>query len=287
MSFYFSYKTLVSNDCKKKLKRLERLCIPYFLWPVIYFFLNKYLIKYFKIKTRITITIIDLKLQLLYGFKYIFSLWYQWNLIFITISFILIILIFPKHYNFILIILSIISFIYQYNGKNFLYFSKYKPYITLSLGRILEILPSSIIGFIIASSGIMKYLKKNRLKTIAICIYLCYLIIFYDIFKQIKGYQYCGIKMFLFSICVFIIFALFPSDKIKNKKLIKFIKQITNHTAGVYYLHIPVFNCTESYIKYINNRTMKGCMINYLICYCFCFIGNLIFGRTILSNLFI
>ena len=44
MSFYLSYKTIVSNDLKKKLKRLERLLIPYIIWPIIIFFLNNFLI---------------------------------------------------------------------------------------------------------------------------------------------------------------------------------------------------------------------------------------------------
>ena len=46
MSFYFSYKTLISSNYKKKFERLQRLFIPYFLWPIIVFLLNKlYLLK--------------------------------------------------------------------------------------------------------------------------------------------------------------------------------------------------------------------------------------------------
>ena len=62
---------------------------------------------------------------------------------------------------------------------------------------------------------------------------------------------------------------------------------ITNHTAGVYYIHIPLHSFTESYIKEFNKKTIKGCVINYLICYLVCFIGNIIFGKTILRHLFI
>lgn len=125
MSFYFSYKTLISNTPKKNSKRFERLFVPYFVWPIIIFFLNKCLIHFFKIKIKNNLTIDDLKRQLLLGYEYIFSLWYQWTLIFMTIFFILIIFIFKKDYNFILIIISIISFIFQYNGKNYQYFKQY------------------------------------------------------------------------------------------------------------------------------------------------------------------
>jgi fucose 4-O-acetylase-like acetyltransferase len=43
MSFFFSQRTLSSSDYKKKIQRLERLCIPYFLWPIIIYYLNKLL----------------------------------------------------------------------------------------------------------------------------------------------------------------------------------------------------------------------------------------------------
>ena len=58
----------------------------------------------------------------------------------------------------------------------------YKVYIFATVGRTIEILPCSIIGFIIASSGILIYLEKNKLKTIIICIYIIYLLVYYDIF---------------------------------------------------------------------------------------------------------
>ena len=64
------------------------------------------------------ITLNDLKEQLLFGHVFILPFWYQWNLFFITIFFILIILLFRNKYNLVLILICITSFIYQYNGKN-------------------------------------------------------------------------------------------------------------------------------------------------------------------------
>ena len=101
MSFYFSHKTLISKDYKKKLERLKRLIVPYFLWPIIVFFLNKILRKFFKIKD---ISFIQLKFQFLCGFNFIYSLWYQCNLIIITIFYMLIILIFKRFAYLVLII---------------------------------------------------------------------------------------------------------------------------------------------------------------------------------------
>ena len=133
----------------------------------------------------------------------------------------------------------------------------------------------------------MNFFSKYRLKIIIICIYICYILIYCEIFIQLNGFGVSGIKMFIFSICIFIIFTLFPSEKIKNKIIIKILKQITNNTAGVYYMHLSVFYYTRFYIKSIGQQTIKGCMMNYLICYCISLIGNFIFGRTILRHLFV
>lgn len=81
MSFYLSYKTIVSNDLKKILKRLERLLIPYILWPIIIFFLNNFLLIKIIPKSKI-LTFNDLKFQLLFGTEYMDTFWYQWNFIF-------------------------------------------------------------------------------------------------------------------------------------------------------------------------------------------------------------
>ena len=68
--------------------------------------------------------------------------------------------------------------------------------------------------------------------------------------------------------------------------MIKIIKIITGHTGGVYYLHLTVYSYFKNYIKPIGKGTTKGSVIIYLICYIICFIGKIIFGKTILRNLF-
>ena len=100
------------------------------------------------------------------------------------------------------------------------------------------------------------------------------------------GFLYGGIKYYLDAICVFLLFSMFPSEKIKNKLVIKLIKTITRYTGGVYYLHIPVSRYISHYSISVRNRTVKGCVNIYLTCYIICFIGNLVFGKTKLRNLF-
>ena len=284
MSFYFSYNTLISSNYKKKFERLQRLFIPYFFYPIFVFFLNKLLLKYSITKNEIKLK--HLKHQLLYGTGYIVVFWYQLDLIFITICFILIIFIFRKYCNLIFIIIAITAFIYQYNGKNRLFFSKYYDGRQHTFGKFLEIIPYTVTGFLISYSSIINYLKKHRLKTIIICIYIIYFISNYKVFNYVKGFDYNGVNLFLKSICIFFSFAMFPSEKIKNKILIKIIKQIISYTPGIIFLHIEVIAYISYYITSIKKRTVISCVIVYLISYLICFVGSLIFGKTKLRHLF-
>jgi hypothetical protein len=100
------------------------------------------------------------------------------------------------------------------------------------------------------------------------------------------GFEHNGIQFFLVSICIFISFAMFPSEIIKSKIIIKIIKKLTNHTAGIYFIHVKLAINISEYIVPIKKRTINGCAIIYLLCYFICLIGSFIFGKTKLRHLF-
>ncbi len=215
MSIYFSYNTLINSDYKKKFERLIRLIIPYILWPIIIFYLNR-ILRYFKyIKSIITVKL--LIKQLLIEAPIIGALWYQWVLIFMSVLINIIILIFKNSYNFILIQLSIVAFIYQYNGKNQHFIKNYDIDNKRTFGRIAEIMPCAFMGFFIASSGIMIFFRKYRLRVFVVCALVNYFIIKYDIFITNTGAGYAGVKLYIVSICIFFGCAVFPSELVKNK----------------------------------------------------------------------
>ena len=147
-------------------------------------------------------------------------------------------------------------------------------------------IPFSVIGFLLASQEIIKYLKQFKLKTFLVLIFIIYTLFNYNIFTPGKGTAYQGVKLYLISISIFICLAMFPSEKIKNKIFIKIIRRITNHTAGIYCLHLIVFSYLKEYFFIFKNRTLNGCIINYLICYLICLIGTFFFANTKLRHLF-
>ena len=78
-----------------------------------------------------------------------------------------------------------------------------------------------------------------------------------------------------------------PLDNIKNKKINQLIIVITNYTGGVYYLHTKIQDILSPKLLIIKNKTLIGCLLNYIICYNICLIGIKIFGKTKLKYLFI
>ena len=114
-------------------------------------------------------------------------------------------------------------------------------------GRIVETLPYSISGFMIAHFSFISYLKKNKIQSIYILIFILFLVIKYDIFINLIDFCYSGIKSHIICLCIFIIFNFIPIDNI-NYNL---INHISKFTSGIYYLHLPVMSYLERYIVLI------------------------------------
>ena len=98
--------------------------------------------------------------------------------------------------------------------------------------------------------------------------------------------NYFGINLNIQACCIIFIFSLFPNDKIQNKYIKKFLILLTNHTAGVYYLHISIKYYFIPLLDIIKKGTFLGVIINYIICYFICFLGMKIFRKTRFKYLF-
>ena len=140
-----------------------------------------------------------------------------------------------------MIIISILISIYNYLGYNDYIFSNYTHEVEHSIKPLLICLLYSITGFFFGSINLCDKLKKY----IIIIIYLA-LILYHFIKNKEKlvkvFYNYFIFIIDLTSSCMFIIFAILPFDKIKNKTSISCIKQITRYTGGIYYLHYDIMH---------------------------------------------
>ena len=285
MSFYLTHKSLLSLNLKAIIYRLLRLLIPYIGWPMIVMKLNHIYNK--KHHTNYPDTYRQLKLQFLWGKPIIGQLWFQWHLIVFSIFFIIIIFIFRKHTLFILHLLLISVFVVQYKGFDY---NKYLINFPNESKRTLRFFFGAatfpIIGFTLGFCNIIDYLGKRKIKTLVISVIIYYILENYQIFHNTRGFGYVGIELNIKSLCLIFIFSSFPSEKIKNKYLSKFIIVITNYTAGVFYLHIVIQRYFSDYFNDLKRGTFRGLFIDYIICYFICFFGMLIFGKTPIKHMF-
>jgi len=287
LSFYYNYNTLVSFNTKKKIYRLIRLLIPYVLWPLIIFVFsklnNKLNNKYRKFQYLTSFDILIFQLLTGQGQR-LFHFWYLFDLINTTVLFMGIIILFRKKHLFIINLFLIFSYFIQYSE----YHRKIVPYFRgiEGLRREIEILPFAVVGFTLNALNILKILENYKFNSFIICLLIYNITFDYEIFIKIFGISYHGIKVNILSICVVIIFYLFPSNKIKNKYLINILTFIINYSGGIFYLHQVVHFFFKPYYKEIRYGTFNGVIQIYFISYIISMIGANIFYKSQLKFLF-
>jgi hypothetical protein len=284
ISFFFGYKLFKSKNISKIKIRFERLLIPYFIWPIIIWSLNNLLSLLFMKTYKISFK--DLILQILTGHVFMRVLWFQYDLIFFTLLMAIIHLLFyEKLISYILINLKFLSLFLQYSNYNIILFSKYNFIKKYPFGRFFEIVPYCIIGYILASLSLVHILSKNRI--ISINIFLSFLIlnIKHKIFFEIRGFFYQGLKLYISSISIFSIFSLIPNEIFANKYIVKLIELISIHTAGIYFIHLPLYNYFRIFLL-AKNMGFFGIIMIYFISYFICLFGKIIFRETKLIYLF-
>ena len=181
----------------------------------------------------------------------------------------------------------IITYFMQYSKYNENIFIKYINEFQYSVGRLSLMIPFAVTGFTLASLDTINNFKKFKFKTIIFSIIIFILVDNFSVFYVFSKFaDYNGIKLNVLSLCIIICFFLLPFEKIKNKYIKAFIEYITRYTAGIFYLHIPVYRYSKQYIYNIKKGNLKGLFINYILSYTICHLGTLIFGKTKAVNLF-
>ena len=92
ISFYFSHDCFVSRNIPKIKQRFQRILIPYFIWPYFFWIRNNFYNYYYGTQLRSKFKNLYYQLLIGYGIHGVF--WFLFNLIFISVLFIIIIFIF-------------------------------------------------------------------------------------------------------------------------------------------------------------------------------------------------
>ena len=281
ISFYFSYKSLVSKNIIKLKERLIRIIIPYIIWPFIFWMKNNFINIINGIKDDNKYR--DLIYQLIIGKPFLPVFWFQFCLIFYSLLYIIIILLFKYIYKTIFTFLFIIILYLNYFGyTNYITNNNHFSYASLSLKDLFYRHIHVFHGFMFASINNINHKFSIKFKIIIFSL-LC---IFLTSNFNNKGYIKFIRVQFIVNI-IFIVSVLFPNDLINNKIIFYIITQITSYTGGIYYLHYEIKYRTLSHLNLIKKADFFSCIIIYLISYIFCFLSFKIFKNTKLKYLFI
>lgn len=275
ISFYFSFNIFFDRNVIKFKRRLERLLIPYIIWPLIIFIINNIFYK------RNSISLHQLKIQIIVGRQFMVPLWYLFSMIFISITFFILSNLFQNHFIFFIKLLMIFSYIFQYSSS-YRFFDEYKRNVKLPILDTISILPLSIIGILFASSKLIEFFQRNRKNSLSFSFILLFLLFKYNIFVELEGYN--GIINIFSSLFFFIGFYLLPIENIYSV-IQKIIKQITSYTNGIYCLQSKMISFIRA--NFGLKGTFKSCIIIYLFSYLVSFIGMKICSKNKFKYLFI
>ena len=285
ISFYYLNNNLINRKVEKIQERLKRLLIPYLFYPIIKYIISKFLYIFFHFE-NLRISLYHLIIQFIIGRLIVNVLWFQFNLIIITVLFYIIAFIFKSYYLPFLQILGILSYILQFSNINYKYFRIYKNFISLSVGNLAETLPIAVTGLYISSIDIVNKCKKNVFLNIILYTFILFIHFKYQIFYPVNGFGKQGILFNIEAVSFFVIFSLIQFDKL-NKKLLIWIKYLTSYTPGVYFLHSEVYLFLKIKISLIKTQSFLGCLLIYLVCYLISFIGYNSLKKYKLKHLFI
>ena len=277
MSFYYSYNSFTSKNIVKIKQRFYRLLIPYIIWPLLFFTIHNSSCYIHRKNNYIKSNLLYYQLLIGNGIHFVF--WFQFNLIILSIFFLIIIFASKKNTFNILAIIGACSFIFLSSN----YYRKYNKYKTTLIFSIRPI-PSSYIyalfGLILFNLNDFVKFKKYKIKNSFLCFIFFCLYIYSENFLELKAY-FLAIKILL-CISVFIVFLNLPLHEINNN----LIKILTSYSAGIYYLHIKMQKILELLFKSMKSKTITTCIINYLLCYLSCLIGSKLFKKCNLKYLF-
>lgn len=288
MSFMFMQDNLVEHDKEKMKRRFERLLIPQVGWAIIYYVVCGLMDTFFQLNQGYNFQ--DLLWQIFTGHSFNATMWYQTDLIAITILFLVIIIIFKENSTYVLFILGAFSLFMQYSGLN-LYFDDWRFELKYPLGRFFEMLPLAVLGFLISHNKILEKVKKYRYITIGTCMYFLFMLKKYDIFTSMDefGYGYSGIENIVVSLFFIGLFYCLPFERV-SIKFKNTIRILTSYTMGIYCMHRLIASIINVVISILHLNIVTNsfgiCILIYIICFVCAWIGMLMLGKTKLRALF-
>lgn len=270
MSFYLVENRFVQKKKEIMQRRIWKLCVPQIGWAIIYYIIFKVVSCFFELNTNWTIQ--DLIWQIFTGHssKLNATMWYQIDLIFLTLIFFIFFYFFTEKKGVVIIFaMMFFALVFQYSGINTNLFDGLRYELKYPLGRFCEMIPYATLGFCFAFFKIFDKLKKARIETLVFAILFCLFFIKYNVFSGVAGFGYQGIRSIVLAVLVFTVAYFFPFDKIP--KIAKdIIYKISRFTLGIYCMHRLVATLLNGFLSKIIKCEINSflvCILTYIISY--------------------
>ena len=248
MAFFFSARTIESQNWDCIYCRIIRLLRPFLIWPIIMFVMYNTIS--IIVRKKIAYDYMDLGAQYFMGHTGICGvMYYNWIIILITMLYSTIFFHYSKKQTFFFlgIVCCITSPLILY-GKHYDILSILPYEMRYSLGRLIELYPTAFLGLLLSHINFQNI--KDRLAKSEI-FHLFYLVLIYEGFWILlayhehkylfsnKNFGYANPEQIIIATLLFIIGYFFKgnslSEKIRNN-----ISFIAKYTMGIYCVHFIV-----------------------------------------------
>jgi hypothetical protein len=280
LSFYLMEKSFLARDPGKFKTRLIRLLIPQVGWAIIYYVI--YLLLDTFLHTGLQSGIQDFFWQLFTGHSRNLnpSMWYQVDVIIITILFYFVFKYLDDRKGYLVLIgLTVFSYFMQLSGINMALFGDLEFELKWPLGRILEMIPFAFIGFSLKYFNILEKLKRFRYILMPLCMILFYLG-FCIPWPPYKDFGFSGFAKPYLAIWI-VIFAFVAPFELLPLSFKKAILKITDYSLGIYCIHRLINTLLYVFVPGITLRSFERCILLYIVCYAVCWLIEKIPNKTV------
>lgn len=239
ISFYFGYNLIASGSIKKYIERGKRLEIPYLFWGIASYLVLWGLSLFTSIQKP---SKQDLLYQVLFGSNEVINapMWFQWEIIVITIIFILLYKVFKKKTSYVLLFVMVTAYVLQYLCISTTLLPSAPYEIRNDIVRFFDVIPIACAGYILSDMKLMDKIGKKTWQWLLFLLFGVLGILFPQLIPapQIASI-YSGIQYLVTTFFLFIAFYNMPLHKLPNvvKRIIKFV---ASYTMGIYCIHWTV-----------------------------------------------
>lgn len=220
-------------------------------------------------------------LQVLLGHVYNRTMWFQVDLMWLTCVYYILYKLFGKKKRLlksILLIIFVISLVFQYSNINYKMFCMLPDYAKFTVGRVIEIIPYSVVGLLWKKDSLKQNTLWNVMRWTVLLILSC-VVVKVDSIEETFGYA--GVGLLLMGYCITRQFdALncvnFPAD------WRAVIRKISPVTMGCYFMHRLIGTMTMYLnLNIFNDSPFTRCVAVFVVSMVCSYLMSLVQNKTV------